>query len=145
MSPATERLVDWVEHEPISPDRFWHLVAADFYWCAVEVGRVGGYLEGADIGTLVRHTASALSIGMDPSAVLYLPQIHLASRQCADRQLTEEVYDGLAAALDAALTEHGVPSDIRRPLRDDLVRARAAIVAPVSPAGHPYLWPRPGR
>lgn len=146
MSAAGTRLTEWVDRQPVRSDRFWTLVARDLYRCAVQLGRAGCYLDGADLDGLVWRTVALARLGpLHPADLLYLPQISWAARQRTDRPLTGEAYDDLAAALNAALVEHGVPSDLRRCLRADIDRARTQIIAPVRPHGHPYLWPRPGR
>jgi hypothetical protein len=142
VSPAGAALLRWIDDQPVSAERFWSLVAADLYRCAVSVGRAGDYLAGADLDGLVRRTVALALLRLHPINLLCLPKIHWASRSRPDRVFDERAFGGLAAALDAALCEHGVPSDIRRPLRADLDRHRDGLIRPGRPAGHPYLWPR---
>jgi len=49
VSPAGAALLRWIDDQPVSAERFWSLVAADLYRCAVSVGRAGDYLAGADL------------------------------------------------------------------------------------------------
>lgn len=134
MSRNGDRLVEWIERQPIDSERAWKLIVSDFYRCALVVGRAEKYLDGADLEGLTRRTLALVRIdSLHPADLIYLPQIHWSARQRTDRQLTPEVYDALAAALYAALVEHGVPTEVRQPVREELSAVRDHITTPAPP------------
>lgn len=145
----------WVEQAD-PPRRWWRKVAWSVYAHADRDPQVADYLLDADRRELVEQLARALrqvaTTGI-PAVVLILLHREYLETHHHVRPLTAPVFDGLAAAIGAALAQHGVPGDAVAEVTADVTSLRAAVLLgaptmhPTPPpymALHPWLLPRPG-
>jgi len=145
----------WVEQAD-PPPRWWRRVAWSVYAHTDRDPQVDDYLRDADRRELVAQLAPTLrrvaTTGIPATVLILLHPNHL-ERNHHSRPLTAEVHDGLAAAISAALTEHGVPEDAVAEVAADITTLRASVLLgaptmrPTPPPHmelHPWLRPRPG-
>ena len=145
----------WARQAQPSP-RWWRRVAWTVYAHADRDPVVAEYLRDADYRELVVKLAAALrqvATMRIPATVLVLLHREYLAEHRHLRPLTEPVHDGLASAIYAALTEHGVPEAAVAEVAADITGLRASVLlgapayrptAPPDMVLHPWLRPRPG-